>query len=626
MQAGKKSLGQVFANYQQNVIPRYQRPYVWDQERNWWPLWQDIRQAAEAGEKSAGTGAAKEDARTYFLGALVLQLRPTAPQQISSWNVVDGQQRLTTLQILLASARSVAHGLGAKSVAAKFASLITNNPDIVDDQFPNDRFKVWPLPQDRDVFLWAVRDPGEASPSPEPGHRIERAREWFEREIAEWVAESEKPSERLQYLHQTLKDQMELVQITLEANDDPQVIFEVLNHRGVPLDAADLVKNLLFQVLDTEEHGAKADELLMNSWLPLDKKPWRDEVTTGRIKRTLIDLLLSYWLTIQTLEDVVIEHLFADFKSWLHESDQDAAEVIRGIRHSADRMLSIRLLPDVDPTSQLLDRMDAMQTTTPWPVLLYLHSSDLIPTAQREQAVAAIDSFLIRRLVCRLTTKDYNRLFLQVLASARASDPQTTGDAVVDTLLSQTADSRRWPTDAEFVEALLQPNFFRSLSSARLRAVLVGIENHLRTDKTEPAPLLKSMDSKLNIEHLLPQAWEKTWPLAVAANDEHYDEHLRRRVNAVHQLGNLTLTTYKLNPSLGNKGWKQKRSDIQAHSLLRLNMASVLTAPGSAGGMDDETWASAWDEERIAIRGCWLAEQALITWPRPPYSDDLPDA
>lgn len=197
MQAGKRSLGQVFANYQQNVIPLYQRPYVWSQEQNWEPLWQDIRQAAEEGEKRAGEGVSQQDARTYFLGALVLQLRNTAPAQISSWNVVDGQQRLTTLQLLLASARSVAHGLGTKSLAAKFASLVTNNPEIIDENFPNDRFKVWPLPQDRDVFLWAVRDPGDASLSPEPGHRIEQAREWFEHEIAEWAEESEKPSDRL---------------------------------------------------------------------------------------------------------------------------------------------------------------------------------------------------------------------------------------------------------------------------------------------------------------------------------------------------------------------------------------------------------------------------------------------
>lgn len=617
MQAGKTTLGQVFANYQQNIIPLYQRPYVWTQERNWAPLWQDIRQASEESEKRATTGTSPHDARTYFLGALVLQMRNPDPPKISSWNVVDGQQRLTTLQVLLASARSVAHGLGAKSLAAKFASLITNNPDIIDERYPDDRYKVWPLPQDREVFLWAVRDPGNSGPSPEPGHRIEKAREWFEGEIAEWAEDSSKPSERLEFLHQTLKDQMELVQITLEPKDDPQVIFEVLNHRGVPLNAADLVKNLLFQALDIEGHISKADELLMNSWLPLDKSPWRDELTTGRVKRTMIDLLLSYWLTIRTSDEVVIEHLFADFKKWLQRGGEDAGEVIRSIRHYADRMLSIRTLPDNDPTTLLLDRMDATQTTTPWPVLLYLHANDAIPIPQRERAAEAIDSFLMRRAVCRLTTKDYNRLFLQVLEAAKASEPDRAGEAVEDALLGQTADSRRWPTDAEFVASLVQPNLYHLLVRARLKAVLVGIENHLRTDKTEPGPLLKSSDSKLSIEHLLPQSWEKNWPLASAPADEGYDGLLQRRRDVVHQVGNLTLTTSKLNPSLSNKAWKQKKKDIQKYSLLLLTGDSVLTAPDLAKRWDTESWVEDWDEERIALRARWLAKHALAVWPRP---------
>jgi hypothetical protein len=618
MQAGDVRLGQVFANDQQNVIPLFQRPYVWDEVKNWEPLWQDIRQAAEGVEEEARTGSIQTDPRTYFLGAVVLQQRRKRPQQISSWNVVDGQQQLTTLQILFAAARSFARELGEASLCAKFASLIENNPDIIHKDFPDDRYKVWPLPQDRDVFLWAVRHPDDVTPPAEPDHRIARARAWFEAAIREWAMDSEDPSERLEFLHETRKERMELVQITLESNDDPQVIFEVLNHRGVPLDAADLVKNLLFQALDTKGHSSLADELLMNSWLPLDKTPWRGDVTTGRIKRKLIDLLLSYWLTIRTGNEVVVEHLFADFKKWLHESGEDAAEVIRSIRHYADRMLAIRALPDTDPTAQLVDRMEATQTTTPWPLLLYLHGNDQIPDAQRDRAAKAIDSFLMRRAACRLTTKDYNRLFLQVLAAAHASDPGCAGDAVKDTLLGQMAESRKWPIDDEFVASLTQSNVFNLLVRARLKAVLVGVENHLRTDKTEPGPLLKSADLKLNIEHLLPQSWEKTWPLDNDPSDEYYDEHLRRRRDAVHQLGNLTLTTTKLNPSLSNKPWKQKRKDIQEHSLLRLTTASVLTAPDSVDGMEDDAWASKWDEERIKVRGGWLADQALLAWPRPP--------
>jgi hypothetical protein len=410
---------------------------------------------------------------------------------------------------------------------------------------------------------------------------------------------------------------MELVQITLESNDDPQVIFEVLNHRGVPLDAADLVKNLLFQALDTTGNPALADDLLMNEWLPLDKKPWREEVTTGRVKRKLIDLLLSYWLTIETLNEVSVDHLFADFKKWLHESELNAAEVIRNIRHYAENMQMLRNLPSSDSTAQLIDRMESTQTTTPWPLLLYLYGNSHVPEIQRQPAAVAIDSFLMRRGVCRLTTKDYNRLFLQVLAAAREANPELAGETVESTLLGQTSESRRWPTDEEFYQALTQPNIFNLVIRARLKALLTGLENYLRTDKTELGSVLLNGDTKLNIEHLMPQSWEKHYPLGPALANEGQQERIRRRWEDLHRLGNLTLTTTKMNPSLSNKPWAQKRKDLGKHALLRLTTSSVLTAPTTDSGMNDDTWATTWDEARIFTRGEWLAAQALQAWPRP---------
>ncbi|CAM5735125.1 hypothetical protein SMICM304S_02816 [Streptomyces microflavus] len=109
MQAGDVKLGAVFANDHQNVIPIFQRPYVWDQEANWLPLWKDIRTAAEEFEAEQHSPSSQEDPRTYFLGAVVLQQRRRPPRRLASSHIIDGQQRLTTLQVLLAAARSVAH-------------------------------------------------------------------------------------------------------------------------------------------------------------------------------------------------------------------------------------------------------------------------------------------------------------------------------------------------------------------------------------------------------------------------------------------------------------------------------------------------------------------------------------
>lgn len=625
MQAGDVRLGQVFANHQQNVIPLFQRPYVWSQEQNWEPLWEDIRLAAEEveGEDSGSVTAGNE--RTYFLGAVVLQQRRVNPKRLSSWSVIDGQQRLTTLQVLLAACRQVADHLGEHSLAAKFTSLIENQADIVHPDHPEDKYKVWPLPQDRAVFLWAVRRADDAKPSPDPEHKLTQARDWFGQMIGDWVREAEDPGLRLGYLYETIYERMQLVKITLEQNDDPQVIFEVLNHRGVPLDAADLIKNLLFQVLAEHGQDKLADSLLMESWLPLDRSYWRSEVTVGRLRRKRIDLLLSYWLTIETADEVSVEHLFSDFKRWLLKSERDIPAVIKSVRHFADTMQAMRSLPANEPMAQLIDRMDATQTSTPWPLILYLSATGTIPKSSSDRAVRAIDSFLMRRGVCRMTTKDYNRLFVQVLASAKQADPLDVGEAVERALLEQTSESRLWPTDKAFLQALTNPELYRVLVRRQLATLLVGIENQLQTEKTEGGKLLESGDPKLNIEHLLPQTWQNTWPLAVSPEDEAYPGVLDRRERSVHRLGNLTLTTTKLNPSLSNKPWKDKRPDIQKHSLLRLTTGSVLTAPRPESELSDQEWSSNWDEERIMVRTRHLAQEAIRVWPRPQSEQVAPD-
>lgn len=613
MQAGDLKLGKVFANDHQSVIPLFQRPYIWDQDDNWNPLWQDIRKAAEEVASEQVGDSSDDTAPTYFLGAVVVQQRRKAPKRLSSSNIIDGQQRMTTLQVLIASARAVAHSLGADKTAGRFSTLVENRPETIDDDYPTDRYKVWPLPQDRDAFLWAVRSPGDAAPAPDTTHRLVRARLWFEEAIADWAQTGDVPAQRLDDLHFALEDRMQLVEISLDSSDDPQVIFEALNHRGVRLAAADLVKNLLFQLVEKQGDGKRAEELLTTYWLPLDGKYWRGETTTGRIRRALVDLLLTYWLAVQTGDEVIVDHLFADFKKWTTNSDMRAAGVIEDLRHYADTYQHIEGLPLTDPTGRLIDSMKATGVTTPWPVLLFLHANDKIPSEQRARASGAIESFLMRRGVPNLITSDYNRLFVLVLNAARQAPPDSSGDAVVACLAGQTADSRKWPTDDEFLEALTAPGLYDRMYRARLKALLVGLENRLRTEKTEPEPPRSCVDSKLNIEHVLPQKWEKNWALPPEAGDD----AVLRREDSLHRLGNLTLTTSKLNSTLSNHPWPKKKAALREHSLLRLTTSSILNPPPTWTEEHEGSWSEEWNERRIVVRGAWLADHALRCWPRP---------
>jgi hypothetical protein len=615
VRAGDELLGTVFNKDHRYVIPVFQRPYVWDEESNWNPLWGDLRKAAEDAETPATDD---DEPREYFLGALVTQHRTPRPRRVPTSLVIDGQQRMTTFQVFLAAACRVATEVGAAGAADRFTALVANRVQA-DGEFPEDRYKVTPLEHDRVAFEWAVRAPGAVLPAPSSSHRLARAAEWFERTVRDWISESPDPAGRLDMLHFAVESRVKVVSIFLEAKDDPQVIFEALNHRGTRLDAADLVKNLLFQTLDRQGDAHLERELDSNHWAVLDGDHWRSEVTTGRIKRVKVNVLLAYWLSVVRGEETSVEHLFEDFKRWMKSSGARAADVIREIRVYADTMERLQSLPMTSPVAQVLDRLDATNTTTPWPLILFLHATPEIPADQAEAGTRAIDSFLMRRAICRMTTKDYNRLFGTLLGELKTSDLSTAGDHLVHGLASQTAESRTWPSDAAFVTGLANPTLYRDVVRARLRTLLVGVENFLLDSKAEPVMPHRagSRAPSFSIEHVMPLEWEKNWPLPDGADDG----DLARRQSVVHSLGNLTLATQSLNSTLSNQGWAEKRHTLQSHSLARITTGSILTSPKGVELSQDE-WVATWDEYRIETRTMVLASHALDAWPRPASDGD----
>ncbi|MEV4384131.1 DUF262 domain-containing protein [Micromonospora sp. NPDC049580] len=611
MKADTVQLVHIFGTDRRHVVPVFQRPYVWDEERNWAPLWSDVRAAAEEveTEMSGVPDAYTATPRTHFLGAIVLERMPPAPGRILAMNVIDGQQRLTTLQVLLAACWVAAREHGAENAEGLLKLLLNNTEQLIHKQHPYERYKVWPSLPDRDAFkaLFAAKLPAER-----PGeHRLIAARRYFDDELHAWLAETTEPVERADALVIALRERLGLVEIQLEGHDDAQVIFETLNDRGTRLRASDLVKNTLFRL--AEQQGEDVTDLHQKYWVPLEAARWGEEVTTGRFRRARIDLLLSYWLSIRTGLEVPVEQLFADFRRWLGEKKASAAEVLADLAHHGHAMQRMESLPGSDPTGRLLQVLDLLSTTTPVPILLHLQAKDGISAEQRAIAAGAIESFIVRRFVCGLTTKDYNRLFLSLLQNLRKVDDTVAGEQLRDQLAGQTADSRYWPEDGEFATGLLQRNLYRLLRGPRLRVLLGGLEAQLRGEKSEMG-FSPAQAAKLSVEHLLPQQWEQHYPLPTEVPAEKARE---RRDEVIHMLGNLTLTTTKLNSSISNGPWSAKRVALTNHAVLLLTAASVLQAsPGVPDGKIPN-WSGGWTEDHVWMRSLVLANLANTAWPRP---------
>ena len=583
------------------IIPTFQRPFVWNQDDQLEPLWDDARNTAERyldeldrlgddlrAEAERGTPA-------HFLGAVVLQQQPTATVDIEQRHVVDGQQRLTTLQLLLDAAQEVCDQLKLTLVARRLSKLVLNDEDLVGPN-PDHKFKVWPTNVDRDAFRYAMTN-GPLTTDFEDS-RIVQAHEFFKLQIREWlVAGSEPLQRRAAALETTLTGLLQMVVIDLEVKDDSHVIFETLNARGTPLIQSDLIKN--FILYRARESGKDEEVFYRDYWRDFEDDWWREDVRQGRLVRPRLDVFLNYWLSMRTVSDVQSNKVFDTFRVYAESKEIDSPAT--DIKRIGNTYRRIEHATDPDEVA-FVYRWQVMDAGVVTPLLLLLFSAppNQLSPGRRLRCLRTIESFLVRRMVCRLTTKDYNRLTLDLAEVLQERGIQAADDVIVEFLRGQTAESREWPNDEKLKAAFSTLPLYRLLTRGRLRLVLEGIEGELRTSKAEQ----QNVPRNLTIEHLMPQGWREHWSAPVSSDGTGLAAMERDRL--VHSVGNLTLVNNKLNPHLSNGPWKMKREGLKDHSVLFLNKTLL-----------DESPEDQWDESMIKNRSERLAGLAARVWPGP---------
>lgn len=574
------------------TIPAFQRRYVWSMEDQWEPLWEDVRNTAEDYleklESNDGNSVeAERDTRRHFLGAVVIQQVSTATKDIERREVIDGQQRLTTLQLLLDAVQYVCEIRNAKGVKKRLLKLVENDKDIlVKDE---EVFKLWPTVNDRRAFTHAMHN-GLAIDGFEDS-LIVQAHEYFQLQARQWIdSDNDSMDTRMEALETAITGMLNMVVIDLGVQDDPHVIFETLNARGTPLLESDLIKN--YVAFRTKANG---DVI----WGDLDHDWWRKEIRQGRLRRPRIDALLDYWLEMRTKDDVSAGKVFSTFKKLA-----DGCEIAPIVEQMKADLSNFRQYEEGRraPAEDVFHyRAGVMQMAAFTPVLLSFLSW---PEETRIEALKALESFLVRRMVCRGTTKGYSTMALDLVRELENWDlPKCGAQAVVSFLSSRKAESRRWPTDADLKHAFLELPLYRLLTRGRLRLVLEAIEERLRMDplsEGEKAP------RNLTIEHILPQSWARHWPLPGETNEI---EEQQERNRLIHTIGNLTLVTYRLNPVLSNAPWIKKQETLNEHSVLLLNRQLLKTYA------DEE-----WTEKTIVSRSLQMAKLVAEVWPGPEQS------
>ena len=579
------NMQKLFINIERYEIPPFQRAYVWNHEDQWGPLWEDVQAKAEQYLEIQSS-----QPEAHFLGAVVLQQKPVPSGQLTTRVVVDGQQRLTTLQLLLDAVQEVFEERGY--AAAKRLDPLVLNPEAFWDDNPDHAFKVWPTLLDQDAFRQAMLN-DRASEKYE-NSRIVRAHDFFKLQTGHWLDDQpEEGEKRAAALERAITALLEVVVIDLDTTDDPHIIFETLNARGTPLLQSDLIKNMV--LFEADKAGVASDSDAANRLWHFTDDWWRNQIRQGRLYHPRIDVFLNYWLVMRNREEVRADDGFSVFRRYYRSADRPIGEIAADIGRIAGYYRSLEE-ESISNMEMFLYRWKVMEGGVLTPVLLWLLSSE-VPEQQLQKGLRALESYLVRRMIHGVTTKNYNRLFVSLLGRLEAARAECAGDVIVEYLGSRDAHVRFWPNDADIEDAFMYRPVYRMLTRGRLRIVLEGIEAELRTGMAES----DSVPRGLTIEHVMPQQWHHHWPPPADLGDGRSPEE--RRNQRIHSIGNLTLVNQPLNSSLSNAPWEEKRETLNGHATLFLNKDLWTNAP------------DVWDEDAIKTRARRLFQAAAKVWP-----------
>ncbi len=559
MEAAEAKIQKVLEGTKQFLVPHYQRPYSWTPDQ-WKTLWRDVLELLE-----------DPDAKPHFLGSIVTSPAKSVPEGVEKRLLIDGQQRLTTLLILLTLIRDRAHAKGVTKLADRIDDLVTNRHE--DGQ---DHYKLLPTQSedatesDREAFVRLVNDTPSATKS-----GIHAAYEFF----AAQLRRADAPD--LEDLHKVLITKLTLVSIILDDRDNPHRIFESLNGKGRPLSQADLIRNYFFMRLPEKDH----ERAYLDLWRPMQRRLGEDALTdfvrhfltrfVGVIRETDIYAALKARVD-DDKKRAPIEHLkeleqFSEYYAVLVDPSCAKSERIR-----------VRLR-----------RLNRLEVTVAYPFLLAVYAEVVTGGRTDDEFCAILDTienYLVRRFVCGVPTYGLNKVFAPLYEQATRNGL----DLVTGVRKTLSSSTRGYPRDDEFRERLGSARLYGGGDRReKTKFILERLEGGLGHKEAVPG-------ASLTIEHVMPQTLGESWKEHLGSTWEEDHEQF------LHTLGNLTLTNY--NAELSNAPYVEKRK-LFATSHVELNRHFEVV--------------ERWTAEEIEHRSEVLTDLALSLWPYfgMPYGD-----
>ena len=599
-----------FPPNKQYAIPSYQRNYVWTKEGQWGPLWDDVM-ALTQHVLAEGPGA-----KPHFLGAIITKQIRTQQGFLDRWWVVDGQQRLTTLQILIAATCSALHEGGLAQCASILMDTLVNADAVVQESA--DKYKITHKSSDYagfsgiiDAAVQGTDSPGDA---PLPLNDCYR---YFRNSVSEWVAQVSGDA-RQKYataLTQAILRNLQVVDIRLDGHENSHAIFEALNARGEPLTEWEKSKNYILS-LAVGDDDPDGDRAYANHLEQYDTGTyWAQRTSAPRFSGKHIDLFLFFFAQIELprrrqeasgqsdMPTLSRDRLYREFRYVGEHVYRRSNEELQGLLVRLDRYAEIYKRIDQkhgdfsDYAHLVMQRRAALNLASLIPVFMVLVDR-LGYGADLDQALRIVDSFLMRRVALKANYSGFDDVafgYVQAIRDAPA-------DGVCAALIEQFEKAtwaNRWPDDDEVVLHLRDADMYNGVSSARKQLLLRGIAQRMHEEN--PGLSMDFTPRALTVEHVAPQSWERHWK-----DDLHFkdtDEDRLRLNRLVHRIGNLTLVTGPMNSGLGDHGWPWKKNRLGGDNL-EMNRRLIEDMEGDI-----------WNEREINRRSRMLADYVNKIWP-----------
>lgn len=539
MKASETKFQPIIEGTKQYVVPLFQRVYSWD-KKEWEMLWEDLVYLCENNEP-----------KSHFIGSIVTMPTTSVPEGVTKFLLIDGQQRLTTVFILLALLRDMAKKNGSEELSDEINQTMLINPF----KKGSDYFKLLPTQVDRASFQNLIQSELDGST------QLTRCYQFFERKLKQEGVE-------VQAINNVITNRLSVVSIVLDVDDNPHLVFESLNAKGRPLTQADLIRNYFFMRIHIDEQ----EKIHAKYWEPM--------------QTALGDNLTE-----------CIRHYLMRNGSFVKQSDvyfvlkdrvgqNDALTALKDIAVFAGYYQKL-LAPENEPNIQIrttLLRLNRLEVTTAYPFLLNCYHDYVQSRLSVEDFVKilqTIENFIIRRFVCNVPTNQLNKIFPTLYEQTHLKNLPNFADSVCFVL-----QTRGYPKDVEFKTRLIDSKLYGTgEKGAKTKLILETLESAYQHKEQVPF-------DDLSIEHILPQTLTDWW-------EQHLGEEWQVDYELyLHTLGNLTLTAYNTELSNDPFSEKQKRL-VKSHLELNRYFENV----------------SRWDKVEIEKRSNILADLALTFWP-----------